>query len=927
MLGLTLRKEFQGKRLKGTAIELANSSNTGATQVKASEFLEITYPSGDVLKAIEAISPGQGRPLVLIGERGQGKSHVLATLYHTLKDNDATREWLLSWSEYLNDPKIANLQLRTGMHVIGESLHHQRYKFLWELLFERHPHGQYIKGKWEAKENAKTDVPGYDLILELLQEKPTVLILDEFQTWYDGLTNTKQYPYKNWAFNFIQNLSEIAKEHPDLLVLVVSVRNGETDAYLQIHRVEPTRVDFKGPYAKRDRQRLLLHRLFENRRNIPPDKIEFAISNHVTEFIRLAAKPQSEQENIKQSFIEAWPFAPHLLQLFEDQVLIATSAQETRDLIRILVDLYKRYQNNEQTPIITAADLKLDDEDGGVMSLIDSVSNQQHATLREKALRNLEAVQNAVKNTKDIPHLSELISALWLRSLSVDNLAGAEPNTLQVDITRHNKIDDNAFQVELSQITENSFNIHQVGSRLVFKEEENPRAKLLSFARNDKLFEDGSDQKYLSKEVRYVIAGDGTAATTVRVIVLPLSWTTDPWKAVDSSDQPDEWKKDGRFPLVVLPESPDNINLQLGLWLKNNLNSRRNTIRFLLPKNGTTNLFQDRDLLILARATLKADEWHKEQKQNSPYGELHKTYQKDLRGVLKRRFDRFAVLSTWSFSEPQKSEFILESHNAEGSQIPIKIEEIIQRDIFIPEEFDRLILLAMKNRDSLKKLFDEMQEPRPNGEECVPWLGEVFVKEKLLKRLCAKGKIAINLREMENLQTISGETEDTAYKRMLPRLSGITGRQLEEAFLTMPQAESVASSVPAAQPIFQAATSAQNQLPLFQSPSSINSPSVISSFSEPTKNGDSVQSTNLINQPIAENIFNSDKTAKLTSSSAGPTSALSLLGEIEKLKVGDYTQLQDLSIKVSSLTGTQLKKILRNLPDGLLYELGFQKEE
>jgi hypothetical protein len=33
MLGLTLRKEFQGKRLKGTAIELANEKNTGATQI------------------------------------------------------------------------------------------------------------------------------------------------------------------------------------------------------------------------------------------------------------------------------------------------------------------------------------------------------------------------------------------------------------------------------------------------------------------------------------------------------------------------------------------------------------------------------------------------------------------------------------------------------------------------------------------------------------------------------------------------------------------------------------------------------------------------------------------------------------------------------------------------------------------------------
>ncbi len=38
MLGLTLRKEFQGKRLTGTAIELSNKNKTGATQIPAAEF-------------------------------------------------------------------------------------------------------------------------------------------------------------------------------------------------------------------------------------------------------------------------------------------------------------------------------------------------------------------------------------------------------------------------------------------------------------------------------------------------------------------------------------------------------------------------------------------------------------------------------------------------------------------------------------------------------------------------------------------------------------------------------------------------------------------------------------------------------------------------------------------------------------------------
>ena len=150
MLGLTLRREFQGRRLKGTAIELANEKNTRATQVPAAEFLEITYPSGDLLKALEAVGPEQGRPLVLIGERGQGKSHLMAALFHALTHTQATQAWLQTWGTRLGDAKIANLPLRNGMKVISESLHRQRYKFLWDLLFDNHPHGQFIRGKWEG---------------------------------------------------------------------------------------------------------------------------------------------------------------------------------------------------------------------------------------------------------------------------------------------------------------------------------------------------------------------------------------------------------------------------------------------------------------------------------------------------------------------------------------------------------------------------------------------------------------------------------------------------------------------------------------------------------------------------------------------------------------------------------------------------------
>lgn len=145
MLGLKLRQEFRDRRLKGTSIELAE-----AIVRPAKEFLEITYPSVDLLATLEAVQPSEGRTTVLIGERGQGKSHIMAALSHALVDPVTTREWLQTWSSHLGIQHIAGISLREGMHVIAESLHRQRYKFLWDLIFDQHPHGDWARGKWEG---------------------------------------------------------------------------------------------------------------------------------------------------------------------------------------------------------------------------------------------------------------------------------------------------------------------------------------------------------------------------------------------------------------------------------------------------------------------------------------------------------------------------------------------------------------------------------------------------------------------------------------------------------------------------------------------------------------------------------------------------------------------------------------------------------
>lgn len=909
MLGLGLRDELKGRRLKGTSIELKNSTNTGATQIPAAQFLEITYPSIDLLKSIEAIDPKQGRPAVLCGERGQGKSHILAALHHALENPETTKKWLSEWANRLQNPNLAKLALRDSVHVISESLHHQSYKYLWDLLFERHPNGSWAHGKWEGAGDKKTPVPPYALLRELFEKRPTALILDEYQTWYDGLVDSKQQPLKTWAFNFIQLLSEISQERPDLLVLVVSVRNGQTNAFQQIQRVNPIIVDFKGPAAKRDRKRLLLHRLFENRAQIHSDDVRNAITSHVGEVFRLLDTPPAEQQHAWDDFIESWPFAPHLIQLLEDQVLVATNAQETRDLIRILASLFKR---NENAPIITAADFRLDEDDSGIEALLDSVANQHHAKLRERAQRNLSAVKEAVRDPdNNVPHLKELVGALWVRSIAVGNQVGASADMLQVDITRTAPIDDNAFKVELDTIVENSFNIHIVADRLVFKEEENPQAKLMANARNDKLFTEGQDTAQLALEIRYVLVGEADVAGSFRVIVLPQDWHKDPWGCIDENERPENW--DDRIPLLVLPETPDKLNSRLGPWLKNHLQFRRNAVRFLLPIAGSPNVFTDRNLLILARAIYLANSW---KQSNREYEKLHRKYEGELRNVIKNRYDRFAILETWNFADPSRCRFHESPHKAQGSKIPEAVDKYVRESLFIPEDFEELVLAASDNNDTASKLLKELQEPRPNEQECIPWLGETLVKEQII-RLCAKGKIAINLRGMEYLQRADDETEDAAWRRMRGRLG--TGKHLEETHILRPQAIPATGGV---QP------PGGGQGALFGGGSQPGGMTTA-----PTAAGAGVSATAGTSTPVGSppdvvtsgGIFGGS--AARVPLSAPANSSLNLLGQLELWGVNPGSQLHDLNLRVTHLTGAQLQKILRTLPDGLKYEINLEKEE
>ena len=112
MLDLRLRDLFKGERLKGTTIDFSADKTTGVLKKPAAEFLSITYPSVDLLKVLEAAQPEKARPIVLLGGRALGKSHLMAALYHAMKDPVAASAWLSDWAAKLGRPELKTLKFR-----------------------------------------------------------------------------------------------------------------------------------------------------------------------------------------------------------------------------------------------------------------------------------------------------------------------------------------------------------------------------------------------------------------------------------------------------------------------------------------------------------------------------------------------------------------------------------------------------------------------------------------------------------------------------------------------------------------------------------------------------------------------------------------------------------------------------------------------
>lgn len=798
MLNLTLRQEFCGINMPGTDIALHKDNSQGATDIPTEDFLRITYPTADVIKAVKTVREDRpGGPVVLMGGRGKGKSHLMAVLHHAIVHPEVVGVWLKEWSERLNEPSWISINLAQGFLPISETLSDQEFQTLWGLLFAKHPKGQYYQGIFEATGNP---MPAKSLMIKMFKDNPTCLILDEFQTWYESLSSSgDSLMTPERAFNFIQILSEISKNNPDILMLIVSFRDNKSEAFKQIHRQGPTLIDFSGETAKQDRQRLILHRLFENRLNIPSEDIQNLTTAYASERYRLlySQSGTANPQKISEEVVECWPYSPELLNLLENQILMTTAAQETRDMIRILAMVFKSKGNT--TPVITSAHFSVEGDSDGVQSLVDSIATETgNEKLREIAQSNLLEITASGAN---IPWKSDMVASIWMHSMAPGRLCGVKAPELQLALSYAQKVDDNDFRCQLAALVDHSVNIHSDDHTQVysFKQTKNRKTEIRVIAQNDNIWSSsanpnspftypGKDIYWMLKSLQHCFTAQTTSSPS-DVVVLGPQWNSDPWTEVPEELRPDRWK---RLVLIVIPEtfkSKEQMNSELAKWLVAFVKDKRNRVRFLLQESDKKNLFQDKDLLFASRCSFLCSG---EGLGSDPeYRNLKNDFEKPFVDELKKRFTHFVILHQWNFANQSEIAFEGERLGKQGTEAPGNVEYLIQKDYFDLTDFNQLVIDASRDGCHIKDVLDALQNPS-NG-PVLPYLGEQKTLEAI-QHLAAEGKIAMNHSNSWYIRKPGEEFEDALHR--IRAKTATTGSELEKILLSTPDAAGGGNSVP-----------------------------------------------------------------------------------------------------------------------------------
>lgn len=337
---LTPRDEVVEGRFQGVLQAHKVGSSDDRLENDPSRLLSMTYPSNALQTAFDHVDNKlRGRDsqggITLSGPYGAGKSHGLLTLYHLFDSPELAQDWLDEWDIPLNLPDTARASILSTSKTDADRI--------WEPIFRD-------LGREDVLDDIKR-YPTTDHIEELAADETVAIFFDEIETWWESFSDTADEEIVERNEFFLQNLFEVANDPDYNLFTFVTLLDKSEDLKRILNRTSPYAVDLN---STGDRERIILHRLFETRRD---DLDESAVRDVVREYIDNYAYPIEidEEKRYENRMVETYPFHPELLDLLDSLYEGGRERQNVRGAMNVLADTVRRL--HDETDLIITSDI------------------------------------------------------------------------------------------------------------------------------------------------------------------------------------------------------------------------------------------------------------------------------------------------------------------------------------------------------------------------------------------------------------------------------------------------------------------------------------------------------------------------------------------------------------------------------------------
>lgn len=483
--------------LKGTFQGVIQTHKIDAKEVRLEneprEFLKITYPSSAIRRIIENVEEkflgksNQGG-FLLVGPYGSGKSHTLIALFHLFNNPQLASEWGNAWNLNINLPqKSRSIIVSTRRYDVDH---------LWEPVFE-------LLGRKDLLSKVKR-FPTTDQIEEAIGDSTIAIFVDEIENWYGAFDPESQKHLIEQNETFLEHLLEVAADPAKKLFVFITFLEEKEGLKKIFNRTKPVRIDVS---PIEDREKVILHRLFEDIESVDSSKVESVVERYISAY----SEPIKidDAQNYKRRMVRTYPFHPLLLDILFQIYEAASERQDIRGMLNVLADAVK--DTYERRDLVLVSDV---DENA----------------FRGIDLKLIEKYEFDLERVKDIGFAKEILKTVLIFTLNEKTPGVTESDILLSIFSPTEGHTLNSILMDLENLYGKPYYLHKKNGVYLFKHElniyallEKEKGKLSEGEVKEKIAE--IVKKDIFENRAFIFGFDEIPDhNKVKIVVLPESW-------------------------------------------------------------------------------------------------------------------------------------------------------------------------------------------------------------------------------------------------------------------------------------------------------------------------------------------------------------------------------------------------------------------